>query len=332
MLIVAGSKSHAEADWLLANGAAEVYCGVPGLPNHRDADQCLESDAEFIRIARMAKARGKRALLALNEACFEKDYPVVAGRVKAIMKACRCPVIIRELPLLHYLRKSGVRAEFIVSSLSLVFNSRALDYYRGLGVKRVILPFHLLPGEAGRLINNNCGMETEIFFHADFCCPNMDPACRLDGWLKSFQVCRLGYTSGGKPHRMPEANVPQKLSVVYDSFHSGIKYLKIIRVNDFADQREVLKEARVMLALLEKGVSREDFLKLERSLQLLFKKHFQKISAMPPRKHLQHGVEYFVEKVTKQARAAFYAEDDVFFIWRCFATHKEYEKWYKSFK
>ncbi len=273
MLIVAGAKTYDEADWLLANGAAEVYCGVPGLPNHRDADQCLENDAEFLRIARLAGARGKRALLALNEACFEKDYPAVARRVRAIVKTCGCPVIIRELPLFHYLYNSGLRAEFIISSLSLVFNSRALDYYNKLGVKRVILPFHLLPGEAGRIINNRRGLETEIFFHADFCCPNMDPACRLDGWLKSFQVCRFPYTCGGKPHRMPEANVPQKLDIVYDSFHSGIKYLKIIRVTDFKDQKEVLKEARVMLALLEKGVSREDFRKLGEKLYFSVSRH-----------------------------------------------------------
>ncbi|OGR51612.1 MAG: hypothetical protein A2049_09920 [Elusimicrobia bacterium GWA2_62_23] len=273
MLIVAGSKAYDEADWLLSNGAAEVYCGVPGLPNHRDEDQCLKDDGEFVRIARMAKGKGKRALLAINEACFEENYPEVAARVKAILKACRVPVIIRELPLLHYLRKSGVKADFIISSLSLVFNSRALDYYKDLGVKRVILPFHLMPYEAGRIIDNRLGMETEIFFHADFCCPNMDPACRLDGWLKSFQVCRFPYTCGGEPYRMPEANVPQKLDMVYDAFHAGIKYLKIIRVTDFGDQREVLKEARVMLALLEKGVSREDFRKLGEKLYFSVSRH-----------------------------------------------------------
>ncbi|MFH1199986.1 MAG: hypothetical protein V1708_02875 [Candidatus Micrarchaeota archaeon] len=47
---------------------------------------------------------------------------------------------------------------------------------------------------------------------------------------------------------------------------------------------------------------------------------------------MQHGVDSFVEKVTKQARIAYYFEDDAIFIWRCFATHKEYEKWYKSFR
>jgi hypothetical protein len=166
-----------------------------------------------------------------------------------------------------------VRAEFIISSLSLAFNSRALDYYKGLGVKRVIFPFHLLPGEAGRLIHNRLGMETEIFFHADFCCPNMDPACRLDGWAGAFQVCRFPYTCGGKPHKMPEANVPQKLDVVYDAFHAGINYLKIIRVTDFRDQQEVLKEARVMLALLEGGASREKFRKLGEKLYFSVPRH-----------------------------------------------------------
>lgn len=273
MKIVAGSKAYGEAEWLLKSGAAEVYCGVPGLPNHRDADQCLQSDAEFVRIARLARGLGKRALLTLNEACFEKDYPEVARRVKALVKTCRCPVIVRELPLLHYLLRSGLKADFIISSLSLVFNSRALDYYRGMGVKRLIFPFHLLPAEAARLIHNKRGIETEIFFHADFCCPNMDPACRLDGWAKAFQVCRFPYACGGAAHRMPEADVPQKLDVVYDSFHSGINYLKIIRVSDFSDQQAVLKEALVMLALLKKGIGREEFRALGEKLYFSVPRH-----------------------------------------------------------
>ena len=262
MKIVAGAKAFDEADWLLASGAAEVYCGIPGLPNHRDADQCLESDDEFIRISRMARSRGKKALLALNQACFEKDYPEVARRTKALVKSGAGGVIVTELPLLHYLLASGLKTDFIVSSLALTFNSRTLDYYSGLGVKRVILPFHLIPSEAGCFIKNPYGIDTEIFFHADFCCVNMDPACRLDGWLKSYQVCRLDYTSRGKPFRMPDANVPQKLDVVYDAYHAGVKYLKIIRRYHFAEEAEIFKQALCMLALLKKGVSRTEFARL----------------------------------------------------------------------
>jgi hypothetical protein len=239
MLIVAGSKTYDEADWLLANGAAEVYCGVPTLPCRPGPDQCFQNDEEFIRIARRAAACGKRALLALDGACSVEEYSGLARRAKALVKACGCPVLVRELPLFHYLYDSGLRAEYIIGGLSLVYNSRALDYFNNMGVKRVVLPFHLLPGEAGRVINNRYGMETEIRFHADFRRPGTDPACRL-----------------------PEPGLPQMLDAVYDSFHSGIKYLNIMHVTDLKDQREVLKEARVMLALLEKGVSREDFRKL----------------------------------------------------------------------
>lgn len=262
MKIVAGVKAFEEADWLLASGAAEVYCGVPGLPNHRNPDQCLGSDAEFVRIARMAARRGKRVLLALNQACFEKDFPEVARRAKALVKAGAGAVIVAELPLLHYLVGSGLKTEFIVSSLALAFNSRALAYYKDLGVGRVILPFHLTAREAGRFIKNPYGLETEAFFHADFCCVNMDPACRLDGWLKRHQVCRLEYTSGGEPFRMPEANAPQKLGEVYDLYHAGVKYLKLIRRESFAEEAEIFKQAAGMLALLKKGVGRADFARL----------------------------------------------------------------------
>ncbi|VVB99261.1 Uncharacterised protein [uncultured archaeon] len=44
------------------------------------------------------------------------------------------------------------------------------------------------------------------------------------------------------------------------------------------------------------------------------------------------GLPYLVEEVTKQARIIYQAESDKLFIFRCFANHKEYEKWYKSYK
>jgi putative protease len=271
--IVIGAKAPDEAEWLLTHGASEVYCGLPGLPNHRDPDQCLKSDAEFVRIARFARRTGKRALLALNEACFEKDYPEVARRTRALVKAGAGGVVVKELPLLRHLVESGVRAPYILSSLALTFNSRALEFYKGLGVTRVILPFHLLPQEAGRIIRNPWGIETEVFFHADFCCPNMDPVCRLDGWAKSFQVCRFPYMSGGKPHRMPEANVPQKLDVVYDFYKAGVGYLKLIRTNSFTDQQEVLKEALCLRTLLRRGVDRAEFKRLGEKLYFRVSRH-----------------------------------------------------------
>ncbi|RLG19075.1 hypothetical protein DRN67_03580 [Candidatus Micrarchaeota archaeon] len=75
-----------------------------------------------------------------------------------------------------------------------------------------------------------------------------------------------------------------------------------------------------------------DFLSLEKQLQKHIKKHLEKLSKMPPRRHMKHGLPWFVEKITKQARLVYRLENECLHVLRCFATHKEYERWYLSFK
>jgi len=81
-----------------------------------------------------------------------------------------------------------------------------------------------------------------------------------------------------------------------------------------------------------KPAAKKEFLALERQLQLFFKAHLEKLSQMPPRRHLAFGVPHHVENVTRQARLVFNIEGETLFVIHCFATHKEYEKWYNSFK
>ena len=71
---------------------------------------------------------------------------------------------------------------------------------------------------------------------------------------------------------------------------------------------------------------------LDWGLGEMFYSHFDKVAVMPPRRHLRHGIPFFVENVTGQARFAYRFEPDHLLIVRCFATHKEYEAWLKSFK
>ncbi len=75
----------------------------------------------------------------------------------------------------------------------------------------------------------------------------------------------------------------------------------------------------------------EDFQALEPPLQQFFKKHIEKLREMPPRRHLRFGLPYHVEDITKQARLIYFIRGETLYIIRCFATHKDYEKWYKSF-
>jgi len=75
-----------------------------------------------------------------------------------------------------------------------------------------------------------------------------------------------------------------------------------------------------------------DLKELETSLRKYFLKHVEKISLQLPRRHMRFGVPFFVEEVTRQSRLVYEVKEDTLYIIRCFATHKEYEKWYASFK
>ncbi|OIO21936.1 hypothetical protein COV61_04725 [Candidatus Micrarchaeota archaeon CG11_big_fil_rev_8_21_14_0_20_47_5] len=76
----------------------------------------------------------------------------------------------------------------------------------------------------------------------------------------------------------------------------------------------------------------EDIKAFDKQLKQFLKAHLIKISQMPPRRHLKHGLPFFVEEVTKQARFVYREEEDSFLVLRCFATHKEYERWHQWFK
>ena len=71
---------------------------------------------------------------------------------------------------------------------------------------------------------------------------------------------------------------------------------------------------------------------MEPKLRELFVKHMEKLIDMPPRRHLKFGMPFDVEDVTQQARMIYYPEGEVLYILKCFKNHKEYERWYKSFK
>jgi len=76
----------------------------------------------------------------------------------------------------------------------------------------------------------------------------------------------------------------------------------------------------------------KDLSKFEVELRTFFFNHIKKISKMPPRRHLRFGLPFNVENVTRQARLVYEIEDNNLYILRCFSNHKDYEKWYKSFK
>jgi len=71
---------------------------------------------------------------------------------------------------------------------------------------------------------------------------------------------------------------------------------------------------------------------LPQELIALFLKHLDKMQETTPRKHMKHGIPCHVEKVTKQARIIYNIEGGDIYILHCFGGHKEYERWFSSYK
>lgn len=67
-------------------------------------------------------------------------------------------------------------------------------------------------------------------------------------------------------------------------------------------------------------------------MRALFLVHLEKIYSRPPRKHMKYSIPCHVEKVNRQARIIYDTSEDRIIVLHCFASHKEYEHWYSSYK
>ena len=78
--------------------------------------------------------------------------------------------------------------------------------------------------------------------------------------------------------------------------------------------------------------AKKELERLPEEMLLLFLMHLEKMQEMPSRRHMKHGIPCHVEKVTKQARIVFNIRGDNIYILHCFGNHKEYERWYSSYR
>jgi hypothetical protein len=85
-----------------------------------------------------------------------------------------------------------------------------------------------------------------------------------------------------------------------------------------------------------KVIFHEDALKdlqsFDKTLKQHFAAHVEKLSKMPPRRHMKFGLPFHVENIMRQARLIYNERGDCIYIIRCFGAHKDYERWYNSFE
>jgi collagenase-like PrtC family protease len=179
--IVAPVNRPDEVELLAQAGASEIYCGVlppswaekygdwdslsrrqGNIANLTDMDQLSE-------IAKLSARLGIKSSLALNVNYSAGQILDVIDLARAWEQFGGTSVIASNLGILLALQKSGTKLACHVSILANVTNSKAVAFYRGLGVVRTILPRELTLSEIEALISKDPDMEYEAMAMNEKC-------------------------------------------------------------------------------------------------------------------------------------------------------------------
>jgi len=312
MKIAAPVSSLEEVDMLLFNGADELYCGVntrqwsASLGDHcwmnrRDpASANIHSETDLKAVVKQAHAGDVPVHITLNAPFYtgdSLDYVVALAEKLAVDMAVDS-LIVSDLNLLIRLHRKALPVRLHLSSLGSCFNTYTVDFYRQLGVKRIILPRQLKLSEIRSLLTQSgSDMEFEVFALNDGCVyeegfcqtthtmgpfcmtewqavPFRDPengvgcadlAMQIDnlrryGWYQNN--CGSSYQAGGLP------NGPCSLCWFSHFRDWGVHAVKIVgREASFYRKMRSLQMARAVLDEVETDAHANDIRSLARSIR-----------------------------------------------------------------
>jgi putative protease len=220
MKINAPVSSLGEVEMLLHFGADELYCGVtPPEWEMRYGDQWwvnrrspaqanLTAWEDLLQIVEAAHRAGVKVSTTLNAAFYPRaGLPFLMELARKLVSEARVDaLIVSDFNLLQQLGRSQLPVKLHLSSLGGCFNSRSAEFYRAMGVDRIILPRQLTLSEIQRLVSGTAGsMEFEVFavndgcyFEEGFCQTShaLGPFCH-SSWTPEFCGTPAGGGSGG---------------------------------------------------------------------------------------------------------------------------------------
>ncbi len=183
MKIITPISSLSELEMLLHNGADELYCGLRTREwddlfgshlwmNRRCPDQANISSLEDLEtIIAAARSRDVKVSITLNASFYpESSIPYILNLCAQLVKIGVHALIVSDLNLLMALSQKALPIRIHLSSLGSCFNSHSIDFYRSLGVNRIILPRQLTLPEIKSIVKSGSDkMEFEVFALNDGC-------------------------------------------------------------------------------------------------------------------------------------------------------------------
>jgi len=184
MKIIAPISSVKEVEMLLHHGADEFYCGVQTpewethFGNHLWMNRRSPSGAnlgsweEIREVAERAHDARILVNVTLNAPFYTQagmDYLLRLAE-KLVGKLDIDSFIVSDINFLKLLSEENLPVNLHLSSLSTCINSYAVDFYRSLGIKRIILPRQLTLSEIEKIVTaNDHTMAFEVFAVNDGC-------------------------------------------------------------------------------------------------------------------------------------------------------------------
>ncbi|GEM_PF-1770313 len=194
--IVAPVSSVDEVLPLLAAGADELYCGAmfdewvgvfgeADLISRRQGRLShITSPKELTRIARLASDQQCKISLTLNSRYTGSQMQQVFDLIRLWEDAGGSHVLLSDPALLFALRDRGSALKRHLSIMAGTFNGAAVQFFKEMGVSRIVLPRELCLEEVGALIGEADGMEFEMLA--------MLQKCRfIDGFCGFYHGIRL---------------------------------------------------------------------------------------------------------------------------------------------
>lgn len=240
MRVVSPLDKVSEMELLAEAGCDEVYCGVIDeqwrnlypkeiSPNRRNTFLAnLKSFRELRQVTEIAHRLKKKVQFCAN------GFFYGCGIRSQLERAVDCGVdrvIVANIPTLFELRKKKFKTSICISSGASVLNSEAVNFYKELGADMIILPRDISFEEMGLLVQNNPGVDFEVFVKNE-ACANVGGVCSFMHTLnepqerlaKGFVLSLINRLSRNKIilSKIKGKNKRFAIDKLRDFFHKGV--------------------------------------------------------------------------------------------------------------
>jgi len=170
-----------EAKALCEAGANELFCGIEPLGwRKKYKNFCINqrsSAANFSNLRNLEETvsiahRYKTKIhIAINAFFYlEEQYIVAADIVRDVLAIGADGIIFADIGLLSFLEKKILRDKDVIAGCdTVIFNHQAADFYKKLGVTRIVFPRSMTVEEIGKTAGYDKTLEYEVFIINDLC-------------------------------------------------------------------------------------------------------------------------------------------------------------------